>query len=48
VPATAKPDRGPPGQAKGLSFGIKDLEVAFYPDRSVVIHSYSRGRHFFS
>src|SRR5467141_3047914 len=48
MPATAKPDRGPPGQAKGLSLGIKDLKVAFYSDRSVVINRNFRGCHLFS
>ena len=47
VPATAEPDRGPSRQAKGLTFGIEYLEVALYPDRSVVIDCYFRGHHFF-
>jgi hypothetical protein len=48
MPATAEPDGRPAGQAKGLSFGIKDLKVAFHPDGTVVIDSNFRGRHFFS
>jgi hypothetical protein len=47
VPATAETDRGPPSQAKGFSFGINDLEVAFNADRTVVIDCYFRGNHFF-
>jgi hypothetical protein len=48
VPATAETDGRPAGQAKGFTFGIEDLEVAFNADRSVVIHRNFRGRHFFS
>jgi len=48
VPAAAETDGRPASQAEGFSFRIEDLEVAFYADRSVVIHSNFRGRHFFS
>jgi hypothetical protein len=48
VPATAETDGRPASQAKEFTFGIEDLEVAFNADRSVVIHRYFRGRHFFS
>jgi hypothetical protein len=48
VPATAQPDGRPARQTKGLSFRIKDLEVAFHADGSVVIDSNFRGRHSFS
>lgn len=48
VPTTAEPNGGPSGQAKGLAFGIKDFEIAFHTDRSVVVNGNFRGRHFFS
>ncbi len=48
VPAPTKSDGGSAGQAKGLSFWIKNLELAFHSDRSVMIDCNSRGRHFFS
>jgi hypothetical protein len=46
--AAAEPYGCPAGQAERLSFGIKDLELAFDADRTVVIDRYFRGRHFFS
>jgi hypothetical protein len=48
VPAAAEADGRPSGQAKGLSFRIKDFEVSFHSDGSVVIDRNFRGRHFFS
>jgi hypothetical protein len=48
VTASAEPDGRPAGQAKGLSLRIKDLEVAFHADGTVVIDSNFRSRHFFS
>jgi len=48
VSATAEPNRGPSCQAKGLSFRIDDLKVAFDADGSIVIDRNFRSRHFFS
>jgi len=48
VPAAAEPNGRPARQSKRSTFRIKDLEVAFYADRTVVIDSNLRGRHFFS
>jgi hypothetical protein len=48
VPTTTEPNGGASGQAKGLTFGIQDLKIAFHAQGSVVIDSNFRGRHFFS
>ena len=48
MPATAEPNGGAASQTEGLALRIEDLEVAFYPDGSVVIDRDFRGRHCFS
>src|SRR6266550_3259166 len=47
VPTTAEPNGGPTSQAKGFSLGIKNFEIAFHADGSIVIDSNFRGHHFF-
>src|SRR6266550_2336664 len=48
VPTTAEPNGGPTSQAKGFSLGIKNFEIAFHADGSIVIDSNFRGHHFLS
>jgi hypothetical protein len=48
VAAAAEADNRPASQAKGLSFRIKDLKLAFDADRSVVIDCDFRSGHFLS
>jgi hypothetical protein len=48
VPTAAETDDGTSRKAERLSLRINDLEVSFYPYRSVVIDCYFRGRHFLS
>jgi hypothetical protein len=45
VPATAKSDRGAPGETELTALGIDDLKVAFDPDRAVIVDGYLGGGH---
>ena len=39
MPATAEPDRRPPGQAERFPFDVYDFKIPFDPDRTILEHS---------
>ena len=48
MPATAESDCCPASQPEGFALGIKDFEITFYADRSVMVDCNSSGGHLFS